>query len=96
MTFQASDGRKRQFLNLLDNNLNIIKPSYTKGGSWLQSVRYSYSLYACATRAITNHATISKYRLRFFPSEEFKYLCENYSIELRRHILYECTRFNGY
>ena len=30
MTFQASDGKGRQFLNLLDNNLNIIKSFYTK------------------------------------------------------------------
>ena len=32
MTFQASDGKERHFLNLLDNNFNIIEPSYTKGG----------------------------------------------------------------
>ena len=38
MTFQASDG---QFLNLVDSNSNIIEPSYTKGGLWLQSFSYS-------------------------------------------------------
>ena len=32
MTFQASDRKGKQFLNLLDNNLNIIKPLYTKEG----------------------------------------------------------------
>ena len=32
LTFQASDGKERHFLNLLDNNFNIIEPSYTKGG----------------------------------------------------------------
>jgi len=32
MTFQASDGKGRQFLDLVDNNLNIIEPAYTKGG----------------------------------------------------------------
>jgi len=32
ITFQASDGKERHFLDLLDNNFNIIKPSYTKGG----------------------------------------------------------------
>jgi len=32
MTFQVSDGRGRQFLDLVDDNLNIIKPSYTKEG----------------------------------------------------------------
>jgi len=41
------------------------------------------SLYACATRAITNHALIGKYRLRFFLNEEFKYPCGEYPIESR-------------
>ena len=67
MTFQASDERRRQFLDLVDDNLNIIKPSYTKGGSWLQFFRHSNSLCACTMRAITNHTLIGKYRLRFFP-----------------------------
>ena len=35
MTFQASDLKRKQFLNLLDNDNNIIKPFYTKGKSWL-------------------------------------------------------------
>jgi len=32
MTFQALDGKGNQFLNLLDNNFNIIEPFYAKGG----------------------------------------------------------------
>ena len=32
MTFQASDGKGRHFLKLVDDNLKDIKPSYTKGG----------------------------------------------------------------
>jgi len=32
ITFQASDEKERHFLNLLDNNFNIIEPSYTKEG----------------------------------------------------------------
>ena len=35
-----------------------------------------------ATRAITNHATIREYQLRFFPREEFKYLYSKYPIEI--------------
>ena len=96
MTFQALDGKGRHFLDLVDNNLKDIEPSYTKGGPWLQIFGHSNLLYACATRAITNHAPIGEYRLRFFPNEEFKCLYGNYPIESRRHILYECTRFNGY
>ena len=95
MMFQASDGKGRQFLDLVDDNLNIIKPVYTKGGPWLQVFGHSNSLCAHATRAITNHAPIGEYHLRFFSNKDFKCPCSNYSIE-SRHILYECTRFNGY
>ena len=48
------------------------------------------------TRAITNHTPISEYRLRFFPEKEFKCSCSLYPIELQRHILHDCRRFNGY
>jgi len=96
MTFQASDRKGNHFLDLVDDNLNIIKPAYTKGGPWLQVFGYSNSLCACTMRAITNHAPIGKYRLRFFPKEDFKCLYSNYPIESRRHILHECRRFNGY
>ena len=30
MTFQASDARGKQFLNLFDDDLHPIEPSYTK------------------------------------------------------------------
>ena len=96
MTFQASEGKSKHFLDLLDDNLIAIEPSYTKGGPWLQSFGYSNSLCACATRAITNYAPIGEYRLRFFPSMNFSCPCNNYPIESRRHILHECKRFNGY
>ena len=96
MTFQASDGKDRNFLDLVDNNYEIIELSYIKGGPWLQAFGLSNSLCACATRAITNHAPIGEYRLRFFPNEEFKCPCGLYPIETRRHILHECTRHNGY
>ena len=32
MTFQASDGKGKNFLELLDDDLNIVEPSYIKGG----------------------------------------------------------------
>jgi len=96
MTFQASDGKGKQFLDLLDDDFNTIEPTYTKGGPWLQVFGHSNSLCARAMRAITNHAPIGEYRLRFFPNEDFKCLCNHYPIELRRHILHKCRRFNGY
>ena len=63
ITFQASEGKGKQFLDLLDDDLNAIKPSYTKGGPWLQMFGHSNSLCARTTRAITNHAPTGEYRL---------------------------------
>jgi len=96
MTFQALNLKGKQFLDLLNNNNNIIEPSYAKEGSWLKVFGYSNSLCVHATRAITNHALTGKYRLGFFPKEEFKCPCRSYPIESRHYILYDCDRFNGY
>ena len=96
MTFQALDLKGNQFLDLLDNDNNTIKLFYIKGGPWLKMFGHSNLLCAHATRAITNHAPTGKYRLRFFPKEEFKCPCSRYPIKSRCHILHECGRFNGY
>ena len=96
ITFQASDSKRNQFHNLLDDNFNIIELFYAKGGPWFQSFEHSNLLYAHTSRTITNHAPIGEYRLRFFSREEFKCLCSLYPIESHRHILYDCRRFNGY
>ena len=96
MTFQASDGKGNYFLDLLDDDLSVIEPSYSKGGPWLQAFGHSNSLCARAVRAITNHAPIGEYQLRFFPNMDFICPCNNYPIETRRHVLHECRRFNGY
>ena len=96
MTFQTSDEKGKQFLDLLDDDSNDIEPSSAKGGPWLQVFGHSNSLCARAARAITNHAPTGEYRLRFFPIMEFACPCNNYPIKSRRHILHECRRFNGY
>jgi len=49
MTFQASDLKGKQFLDLLDGKDNIIELSYVKGGSWLKSFGHSNSLCMQAT-----------------------------------------------
>ena len=61
MTFQASDGKGNNFLDLLDNDYNPIIPSYIKGSLWLQAFGHSNLLCIRATRAITNHAPIGEY-----------------------------------
>ena len=96
MTFQALDGRERQFVDLMDNNLNVIEPLYTKESPWLQFFGHSNLLCTYAIKAITNYAPISKYRLRFFLREEFKCPYGNYPFKSKRHIFYDCIRFNRY
>ena len=96
ITFQASNLKGNQFLDLLDNNNNIIELSYAKGGSWLKAIGHLNSLCVWATRAITNHAPAGEYRLRFFPREKFKCPYGQYPIESRYYILHKCGRFNGY
>ena len=49
-----------------------------------------------ATRVITYHTSIGKYRLRFFPWEDFSYPCDNYPIETRYYLLHKCRRHNKY
>ena len=96
ITFQASDLRGRNFLDLLGDNLHPIKPSYSKGGPWLLQFGHLNSLCAWATRAITNHPPICEYWLRFFPRESFTCLYDTYPIKARQHVLHECWRFNNY
>ena len=94
--FQALDLKEQQFLDLYNNNNNLIKPSYIKGSSQLKFFGHSNSLCARAIRAITNHALIGEYRLRFFPQESFNCLCGLYLIKTRYYILHECGRYNKY
>ena len=58
MSFQVSDLKGRNFLELLDNDSNPLELSAIKGGPWLQYFSHSNSL---CTKAIINHAPISKY-----------------------------------
>ena len=96
MTFQASDLKGNQFLDLMDGDNKLLEPSYIKGGPWLQNFGHSNLLCAKATRAITNYTLTDEYRLKFFSNKEFSCLCNQYPIELRWHILHDCKRFNEY
>jgi len=94
--FQASNTKGRFFLNLLDDNLKSVEPSYSEEVLWLKFFGYSNLLYTGASRAIINHTSIEEYHLRFFLQEEFKCPYEQYLIKTRQHILYECRRLNNY
>ena len=96
MTFQALDLKGKNLLDLVNNDNNVLEPTYCKGSTWLQFFGHSNTLCARATRAITNHAPIGEYCLRFFPNKEFSCLCGLYPKETRWNIIYECRRFNKY
>jgi len=96
MMFQASNDKGRNFLELLNDNLNIIETTYSKGRSWLKYFGHSNLLCVKAIKAIVNHTPIGEYCLRFFLQEDFAYPCSVYPIEIRKHILYECKRYNNY
>ena len=96
LTFKLSNLNRRNFLQLLNNNLSEIEPACTKGGPWLKHFGFSNSLCAQATWAITNHTPIGEYCFKFFLREEFKCPCGSYPIESRQHILYKCRQFNRY
>ena len=67
MLFQALDVKGSDILDLLNDDLQPIEPSYSKGGLWLKHFDHSNLLYTRATRAIINHAPIEEYQLHFFP-----------------------------
>ena len=66
MIFQISNLKGNYFLKLLDNDYYIIIPTYTKEDSWINYFSHLNSLYARATRVITNNVPIEEYHLRFF------------------------------
>ena len=96
MTFQASDLKGKQFLNLLNDDITDIEPLYTKEGLWIKQFSHFNSLCARAMRAITNYTLIEEYWLRFLLKEEFSCLCRLYPIKSKCYILYKYGRFNKY
>ena len=46
MIFQTSDFKEKQFLELLDDDFNVIELSQAKGGPWLK-ISWSFKLVAC-------------------------------------------------
>ena len=54
--FQVSNAKGRHFLDLLDDDIHPIEPSYTKGGSWIKYFRHLNFLCIQVTRAIVNYA----------------------------------------
>ena len=96
MFFENSQYKGNNFLDTYDNDDHVILPMYTKGGGWLNTIDTSDSTYARATRLITNHASIGKYRARFLPNEANSCACNNNQLETRHHVLRECPLYRRY
>ena len=96
MTFQASYYKGKIFLDLNNNDNLPTRLTYSKGGAWLKHIGHSNMLYICAARAITDHAPIGEYHLRFFSKEFFACPCGDYPIESKNHILNSCRQFRNY
>jgi len=90
----ALDKKGKNFLDISDNDGNILEPHYKKGGAWLPFVGHSNSTCARLTRLITNHAPIGDYHKIFFPREAFLCPCNSGVIKTRDYILLECNRYN--
>ena len=60
MTFQVLDYKRKNFLDLNNNDNLPTKPTYSKDGAWLKHIGYSNTLCACATRAIMNRALLQR------------------------------------
>ena len=61
MSFQTLDTKGQYFLELLDDNLNSIKPLYAKDGPWLKFFRHFNLLCIRASRVIVNYTPIKEY-----------------------------------
>jgi len=73
----ALHGEKKgsTFLDSENNKQRVIKPTYTKDGSWLPSIGFTNALCACFTCMITGHTSIDEYCQRFFLNSSTSYLC---------------------
>jgi len=67
-SFLTNPNKGQLFMELEDTKLKTIKPTYTKGGSWLPFIGFYNFLYTWATYLITGHAPIGEYRQQFFPN----------------------------
>ncbi len=61
MNFPSVGREGQPFLELLDNDLNTIKPSYVRGGPWLQAFGQSNSLCARATEQLPTMLPLERF-----------------------------------
>jgi len=94
-SFKDSKKKGQLFLKFEDDNEKVIKPTYSKGGSWLPYIGISNSICARFTRMMLGHAPIGEYRQRFFPNTPIQCPCGEADVETREHIFMQCNRYDS-
>lgn len=74
---EFAQGKKKGqlFLDFKDEKQSVIKPTYSKGGSWLPSIEFTNALCARFTRMTMGYAPIGEYCQRFFPNTSLSCPC---------------------
>ena len=93
-SFKDSKKKGQLFLEFEDDNEKVIKPMYTKGGSWLLHIGISNSVCVRFTRMMLGHAPIGEYQQRFFPNSPIHCPCGEADVEMREHIFMQCKRYD--
>jgi len=94
-SFKDSKKKGQLFLEFEDDNEKVLKPTYSKGGSWLPYIGISNSVCARFTRMMLGHAPIGEYRQRFFPNTPIHCPCGEADVETREHIFMQCKQFDS-
>jgi len=93
----STEKRKGQlFLDFEDDKQRVIKPTYTKGGSWLPSIGFINALCVHFTRMTTGHTPIGEYRQRFFPNSPTSCPCSQADLQTCEHIIMQCPLAQGF
>ena len=92
MSFTNSLKKGHYFLNFEDKKQRVIKPTYTKGSSWLPIIGFTNSLCAHFIHMTTGHAPIGEYKQRFFSHLPTSCPCGKAEVQTQEHIIMECNR----
>jgi len=85
MSFANSLKKSYYFLNFENKKQRVIKPTYTKGGSWLLVIGFTNLLCAHFTCMTTSYVFIREYRQRFFPHLPTSCPCSEAEVQTHCH-----------
>jgi len=93
--FSISQKKDQQFLDFEDEKQNVIKPTYSKGGSWLPSISFTNALCACFICMTTGYTPIGEYQQQFFPNSPLNCSCGQAELQTQEHIVMHCPLHNS-